>query len=162
MSNCEAARKIFIFKNYPKIMKKYLVVCQQNQMRSPYVAEYLRNLLKEKNIEAIVESTGLSDSSPKKLTKEMADNADVIFAMDKKVYNKIIEEYSQLPQKVVNLDILDVYAYGTFSDVGLGWALIGKSEKEKEEILDKPEIQLRLSLREVVESRKHLFERYIK
>lgn len=138
-------------------MKKYLVVCQQNEMRSPIVVEYLKKLLKERNIEGLVKSAGLSDLCRKKLTKEIADDANIIFAIDEDVHKEIIEKYSQLPKKVVNLDILDVY-YGANYEHNLVVNLCRKKKVEEwDSIWDRPEIKHRLSLYEVLEIKKCFF-----
>ena len=143
-------------------MKRYLFVCGQNKQRSPVVAAYFSDLLKEKNIEAIVTSAGLMSSSPTILTKEMADSADIIFAMEETIKKEIVENYAQSPKKVVNLDILDVYFMGRFNkDLMLSSYCKGKNREEYDKIWNRFDIKNGFTLDEVLETKRLCFEHYI-
>jgi predicted protein tyrosine phosphatase len=142
-----------------EVIMRYLFVCNLNSMRSPAVAAYFEKLIEEKNINAVVESAGISDDARRKLTKKMVGKANVIFAMDEAVYRKIVQKYSPPQNKLVNLDILDVYEYdGKIYD-----ALLESSiRRDGEGILKRPEIRERLRFYQVLEMKKPILERYIK
>jgi predicted protein tyrosine phosphatase len=173
-------------------MKNYLFVCGQNQVRSPAAASYFSYLLLNQNpssiiekdnkkvklrddsliiyednnktIDYVVKSAGMFNCS-NIFTKELANNSDVIFAMDEEIYNEIIKKYEINPQKLVNLDILDVYSmfWGKLSDLFLDGIIIRfrSDEEKKQSILNRPEIIGKLNLSEVLESKKDIFLQYI-
>lgn len=93
-------------------MKRYLFVCNQNRIRSRFAELYFSQLLKKKKIEAIVESAGILKVSNRKLTRKMTDKADVIFAMEEDIANKIIEKYKQPKEKIVCLNIPNIFDFG--------------------------------------------------
>ncbi len=140
-------------------LKQYLFVCSQNKIRSPAVASYFKKLIEEKNINAVIESAGTSDHAERKIRKDMVRKADVIFAMDKKVYKEILQKYSPPQNKLVNLDILDIYDFsGEIWDGLLKLSIID----EGKDILKRPEIKERLRFYEVLKMRKPILEKYIK
>ena len=92
----------------------------------------------------------------------MANDADIIFAMDTDVYNTIIKEYSQPQKKVVDLDILDMY-FGWQYNREMMIALCTENNRGQwEDIWNRPEVKHQLSLYDVLKIKKCCFEQYIK
>lgn len=89
--------------------KKYLFICLANMERSPTGKRVFEELSKEKGIEVKVESAGLMPDLGRQVTKEIADNADVIFVMEPYMKIKLINTYSQNPEKIISLNIPDIY-----------------------------------------------------
>ena len=76
-------------------------------------AYYFLGLLNEEGKNAEVQSAGVYEKATKPLTKEMANEANVIFVMDIEVltYMKkmFAEDFSEMEKKIVDLDIPDAY-----------------------------------------------------
>jgi len=140
------------------VLKRYLFVCFRNERRSPASASYFKKLIKEKNINAVVESAGTSDSAERKLTEEMVKKSNVVFAMDESIFKEIVKRYSPPEKKLVNLDILDIYDHwGNVCDD----LLRRETQYQGESILERPEIKGRLELYEALEMKKPILEKYI-
>lgn len=77
-------------------------------MRSP-TAESV--FLGHPEIDAI--SAGLSKKAPEKVSEELLDWADVVFVMEKKYKNKIIEDFPNGidEESIISLNIPDKYQY---------------------------------------------------
>ena len=82
----------------------YLFICCFNIDRSPTAEAVYEKMAKKKNLEIRVSSAGLEDSD-NPVTKEMADKADKIFVMEDYMKRKLIENYHQDPQKIINLNV---------------------------------------------------------
>ena len=121
-----------------------LVVCNLNHVRSPWIGQFLREELKENNVDNItVETAGLYGEK-RQLTKKMIEKANVVFAADEEVYNGIIKICStrENEEKVFNLDIPDIYETdGKYSSD----LMLSKSKKISREechsFWDRPEIK---------------------
>ncbi len=143
---------------------KYLFVCKLSLMRSRAAAAYFAKLLKERDIDATIETVGISNHARIKLTKEMVEEADVIFAIDKPVYREIMQQYSPSPpEKLINLDIIDVYDYdGRISESFLhGLSLEDLCKENQENVLERPEIKKRLKFDDILEKKKPIFEKWL-
>ena len=87
---------------------KVLFVCGKNKLRSP-TAESV--FLGHPEIEAL--SVGLSKKAEVRLTVDHLKWSDIIFVMEKKFKNKIMEDYSDYvkDENVISLNIPDKYQY---------------------------------------------------
>ncbi|RYD78620.1 MAG: protein tyrosine phosphatase [Sphingobacteriales bacterium] len=85
-----------------------LFVCSRNQWRSP-TAENIYKLNQEFN----VRSAGTEPSARIKLSEKMVIWADVIFVMEKKHKQRIMEKFGSTAdaEKIVILDIPDEYQF---------------------------------------------------
>ena len=141
-------------------MKSVIIVCKHGVVRSPWIRDYLTEALeKRKLIDVTVKSVGICPFRPEKqkpLSEKMVEQADLIFAMDNKVYKTLVEIYPSLLKKIINVDILDVYnEFGGFDERMLGF--YRSSDEEKREVQNRHEIYYELSLKEVFERKKELF-----
>ncbi len=94
----------------------------------------------------------------------MVEEADVIFAIDKPVYREIMQQYSPSPpEKLINLDIIDVYDYdGRISESFLhGLSLEDLCKENQENVLERPEIKKRLKFDDILEKKKPIFEKWL-
>jgi predicted protein tyrosine phosphatase len=143
-------------------MANYLFVCAKNLSRSPYCEKYFRNFLKEKSIEGKVTSAGTHAEKEwgRYFTRGMYDENDVIFVMEGWMKNLIVEDCKCDGNKIVVLDILDIYDEGEFSLNALNSILFYKrNPEEKKKTLERPEIKSRASMREILDSKN--LEQYI-
>lgn len=84
--------------------RKILFVCTGNIDRSPTAQKLYKN---REDLE--VKSAGISESAPNKLTKDLVNWADQIFAMENKHRDRIIGLYPKTKRKIIVLDIPDNY-----------------------------------------------------
>lgn len=170
-------------------MKKYLFICLGNQVRSPAAAAYFARVAREKlpgaaiyaeedtayagngryigrlnqqnmtNADVIIESAGVSKIARKKLTREMAESAHMIFALDEEICDIIAKEYGCAKDKIVNLDILNVYSAEEIDSDLLRFYLRSKGKEERAQIQQRPEIKRRLTLEKVLELRREVMEK---
>lgn len=87
---------------------KILFVCSRNAWRSPTAEEIY------KNVQGIdVRSAGTEPSAKIKLNSKMIAWADVIFAMEKKHKQRMIDKFPEETscKKIIVLDIPDEYQY---------------------------------------------------
>jgi predicted protein tyrosine phosphatase len=89
--------------------RHYLFVCAANRNRSPTAEGVFRALAADAGFEVEVSSAGLSPFSERPVTKELADNADLIFVMEEYMARELETGYGQDPAKIVCLDIPDIY-----------------------------------------------------
>ena len=87
----------------------YLFVCYANVDRSPTAEAVCRRIATENGLDIEASSAGISDGATRPVTKRMADLADKIFVMEAYMATEMVEGYSQIPAKVVCLDIPDIY-----------------------------------------------------
>ncbi len=76
--------------------KKVLVLCNMNRTRSPYITNRLQDYCDEHDVDAYVMSAGIAApplDGYTQVTKELVDDADVIFTMDYHTTNEIIKKY---------------------------------------------------------------------
>lgn len=86
-----------------------LFVCYANENRSPTAEAVCKRIAAEKGLDIAVSSAGMYRGSVRFLTREMADKADRIFVMEYEMKARLEKEYGQSPDKVICLDIPDVY-----------------------------------------------------
>lgn len=73
-------------------------------------AEHICNqLAKATNRHVKCESAGVHPMAVRRVTKEMADRADIIFVMEDYMKETLMAEFHQLAEKIICLDIPDVY-----------------------------------------------------
>lgn len=82
-----------------------LFVCSRNQWRSPTAERIFRD-----RSDINVRSAGLSSKSPRKLSQNDLEWADVVFAMEREHQVRIREEFSNSPPIEV-LEIPDEYEF---------------------------------------------------
>jgi protein-tyrosine-phosphatase len=90
----------------------FLFVCYANSERSPTAERVCRQIAAEHDLEIEASSAGTWQFARRHLTKEIADQADTIFAMDSETRLAVIERYEQDPGKIVCLDISDIERRG--------------------------------------------------
>lgn len=88
---------------------RILFVCTANKLRSPTAEDVFRDW---PGIEAI--SAGTDPESPRPLSKELVESADMIFAMENHHRERIRRKYKQRPpdNRIVTLNIPDEYERG--------------------------------------------------
>jgi len=140
-------------------MKSVIIVCKYAVVRSPWIRDYLIDLLEREIIDITVKSVGICSLRPKEqkpLSEEMVEQADLIFTMDSNVHEALVEIYPSSSKKIINVDILDVYdEWGDFDKRMLEF--YRSSDEEKHKVQDRHEIYRKLSLKEVFESKEELF-----
>jgi len=87
----------------------FLFVCYANENRSPTAEDVCKKVARANDLEIDANSAGISKGANKHLTKEMADNADIIFVMEPDMKAILEKEFKQNPAKVICLGIPDVY-----------------------------------------------------
>ena len=92
--------------NKPKL---YLFVCAANRNRSKAAERICRQLAQKKNVPIECQSAGVDLFAERRVTKHIADNADMIFVMEEYMKDILVNEFHQWPEKIVCFDILDVY-----------------------------------------------------
>jgi protein-tyrosine phosphatase len=90
-----------------------LFVCSRNQWRSPTAEAVYKNYSGLN-----VKSAGTEPSARIKLTSKIVEWADVIFVMEKKHKQRIIEKFNSILDKE-NIIILNIYDDYKFMDVEL-------------------------------------------
>ena len=84
----------------------YLFVCLGGADRSPTAARIAKEFT---SIDDVIKYAGMYANVVHKLTQEMADEADIIFALDGEIYEGLLNAYHQPKEKLVCLNILDIY-----------------------------------------------------
>jgi len=92
--------------------KHYLFVCHANVHRSKTAEDVCRKIAEQYGLEISVSSAGMSQGSDNPVTKEMADEADIIFVMEDDMKTELERKYKQNPGKIICLDIPDLYERG--------------------------------------------------
>ncbi len=88
---------------------KYLFVCYANEHRSRTAEEVCKRMAKERNLAIETSSAGVSPGANNPLTKELVNQADIIFVMEKYMQEEIEEEYGESAKKIVCFNIPDIY-----------------------------------------------------
>ena len=91
-------------------IENYLFVCRINENRSPTAEKVCNEIAKKHKLKIRASSAGLSPFSNQKLTRKIADQADKIFVMDNHMEKTLENEYNQNSEKIVNLNIPDIYS----------------------------------------------------
>ncbi len=87
-----------------------LFVCYGNINRSPTAADVCKRMAEQRNLPINVASAGIAVYAEYPLTKYVADDADVIFVMEEYMKKFLVDFYTQRPEKIISLDIPDIYA----------------------------------------------------
>jgi predicted protein tyrosine phosphatase len=82
-----------------------LFVCSRNKKRSLTAEAIFKN-----NGRHHVSSAGTEESARRKLSQDMLDNADLIFAMEKRHRDRIRQNF-ETDKEIIVLDIPDEYEY---------------------------------------------------
>ena len=104
--------------------KAVLFVCHGNRNRSPTGEKIFKNMLKQRGYipyemetiethEVYVSSAGTcADESDQanQVDRELADNQDIIFALDSYIEKVLTKSYNQPRRKIINLEIPDIYS----------------------------------------------------
>jgi len=77
--------------------------------RSKTAEEVCRKIAKENSLQISVISAGMSQACANRVSKQIADKADIIFVMEEHMKAELEETYGQDPGKIVCLDIPDLY-----------------------------------------------------
>jgi predicted protein tyrosine phosphatase len=86
-----------------------LFLCYGNLNRSPTATDICRKIAKQKNLEINAVSAGIAGYAENPLTKDAADQADMIFVMEDYMQTLLQEHYGQKPEKIICLNIPDIY-----------------------------------------------------
>ena len=93
-----------------KKKQNILFVCYGNLNRSPTAADVCKKMAEEKKLNVGVASAGIAVYAENPLTKYVADDADIIFVMEDYMKKLLEEYYGQPPEKIICLNIPDIYA----------------------------------------------------
>jgi predicted protein tyrosine phosphatase len=86
-----------------------LFICYGNINRSPTATDVCKRMAEQKNTAIDVASAGIANYSDNLLTKELADEADIIVVMEEYMKKLLEEYYGQKAEKILCLDIPDIY-----------------------------------------------------
>jgi predicted protein tyrosine phosphatase len=89
--------------------KNILFICYGNLNRSPTAAEVCTRIAEQYNLNIEAVSAGIAVYSENPITKYLADAADVIFVMEDYMKKLLEEYYGQKPDKIIVLNIPDIY-----------------------------------------------------
>jgi predicted protein tyrosine phosphatase len=87
----------------------YLFICAVNQNRSRAAELVCSQLAQAENRDIRCESAGIHPLAIRRVTKKMADKADIIFVMEDYMKEILEKEFHQPAEKIICLDIPDVY-----------------------------------------------------
>jgi predicted protein tyrosine phosphatase len=87
----------------------YLFICTANQNRSRAAERICSQLAQAKNKDIRCESAGVHQLAVRRVTKKMADKADIIFVMEDYMKQTLETEFHQPTEKIICLDIPDIY-----------------------------------------------------
>lgn len=90
--------------------KNILFVCYGNLNRSPTAADVCRKMADEQNLEIDASSAGIAVYAENPMSKDLADSADIIFVMEDYMKALLEEYYGQNSEKIIVLNIPDMYA----------------------------------------------------
>lgn len=88
---------------------RYLFICAANQNRSRAAERICSQLAQAKNRNIRCESAGIHPLAIRRVTKKMADKADIIFVMEDYMKETLETEFHQPAEKIICLDIPDIY-----------------------------------------------------
>jgi predicted protein tyrosine phosphatase len=89
--------------------KRYLFVCYANQQRSRTAEDVCRKMAKQRGLDIAVDSAGIAPGANNPLTKELINQADIIFVMQDYMQTAVEEEYAGKGKNIVCFDIPDIY-----------------------------------------------------
>jgi predicted protein tyrosine phosphatase len=87
----------------------YLFICAINQNRSRSALQVCNQLARATNRDIECESAGVHPMAVRRVTKEMAERADMIFVMEDYMKQILVTEFHQPAEKIICLDIPDIY-----------------------------------------------------
>jgi predicted protein tyrosine phosphatase len=87
----------------------YLFICSANLNRSKAAERICYNLAQAKGLDIICESAGVNPAAERKVTRQIADQADMIFVMEDYMKKILIYDFQQPADKIICLDIPDIY-----------------------------------------------------
>jgi predicted protein tyrosine phosphatase len=87
----------------------YLFICAINQNRSQAAERICSQLAQANNRNIRCESAGIHPMAVRRVTKKMADKADIIFVMEDYMKEILETEFHQPAEKIICLDIPDIY-----------------------------------------------------
>lgn len=90
--------------------KRYLFICSANRNRSKAAEEICRQLAARKNTCVECFSAGVDSLATVRVTKKMANKADLIFVMEEYMGELLQFHLAQDPKKLICLDIPDIYS----------------------------------------------------
>jgi predicted protein tyrosine phosphatase len=89
--------------------KHYLFVCYANEQRSRTAEEVCRKMAEQKGLDIAVSSAGIAHGANNPLTKELVNQADIIFVMEDYMQTAVEQEYGGKAKSIVCFDIPDIY-----------------------------------------------------
>ena len=87
----------------------YLFICAINQNRSRAAERVCNQLARAQNRDIECESAGIHPMAVRRVTKEMAKKANMIFVMEDYMKEILVTEFHQPAEKIICLDIPDIY-----------------------------------------------------
>jgi len=90
--------------------RRFLFVCHAAMNRSPTAEGVCREIARANGLDIDASSAGISRAAERPVTKELADRADRIFVMEPEMEAILKKEFGQKPDKIICLDIPDIYA----------------------------------------------------
>lgn len=87
----------------------YLFICAINQNRSRAAERVCNQLAKAENRDLQCESAGVHPLAVRRVTKQMAEKADMLFVMEDYMKEILMTEFNQPAEKIICLDIPDIY-----------------------------------------------------
>jgi len=87
-------------------------VCQVNVNRSRTAEDVCRGIVEHRGLPIEAISAGISEFAERPLTREIADQADLIFVMEPYMAREIKTRFGQPPGKIICLDIPDEFERG--------------------------------------------------
>ena len=92
--------------------RRFLFICHAAMNRSPTAEDVCRQIARANHLDIDASSAGISRGAERPVTKEMADTADKIFVMEPEMEAILKKEFGQESDKIICLDIPDIYATG--------------------------------------------------
>jgi len=89
--------------------RNFLFICSVNRNRSKAAERVCNQLAQAMGKKIQCESAGVHLLAETRVTKQMADRADIIFVMEPYMKDILKREFNQPAEKIVCLDIPDVY-----------------------------------------------------
>jgi predicted protein tyrosine phosphatase len=89
--------------------RHFLFVCSANRNRSRAAEQVCTQLARAKGRDIQCESAGIHPLAVRRVTRQMADRAGMIFVMEPYMKTIIERDFGQPGQKIVCLDIPDIY-----------------------------------------------------
>ena len=92
--------------------QQYLFICRHNISRSRAAADVCSDIATQKGLSIEAFSAGLLANSKHPLTKDLVYKADKIFVMESYMKATLEQNYGQVTEKIINLNIPDIYPKG--------------------------------------------------